>query len=425
LSRDLILALACLVAVGCRQVTDAPTPGVVQPPPPPVVAEQLPVLALSTADGAPITSKDVYVNGTYRLTDIDRRALNSGTLEVRGRGNTTWGMPKKPYRLRLTGSTALLGMPASRHWILLANFSDKTLMRNDVVFELSRKLGMEYTVRSQFVELQLNGNYEGVYQLTEQIRIAKDRVNIPELKVTDTGASAISGGYLVEIDERYGENFCSKSAMTPMVWCLADPETLRDPAWAAQRQYVEAMIRQADQAIMGPQFGSPTAGYASVIDVESAINYYLLNELFKNVDGNLRLSTYLYKKRDGKIFFGPFWDFDLAIGNVNYDNADKVEGWHTRNAPWFRRMFEDPAFEGRVKARWAQLRREGVIDNLDAYITTRRRYLSKVQVKNFERWPILGTYVWPNRVVTGSYDAEVAAMQGWLFQRMQWMNTQL
>lgn len=426
LSRSRIYILwFSLTALACRQVTDAPAPEVVQPTPPGAVAEQLPVLAIGTAGGVTVTSKDTYIGGTYRLTDADGRSLNDGTLEIRGRGNTTWGMPKKPYRLRLTGSTGLLGMPASRHWILLANFSDKTLMRNDVTFELSRQLGMAYTVRSQFVELQMNGVYEGIYQLTEHIRIAPDRVNIPEVKVGDTAGSAVTGGYLIEIDERSGEDFCVRSAATPMVWCFGNPETLRDPAWSAQRQYVEGMIRQADQAVMGPQFASPTAGYASVIDVESAINYYLLNELFKNVDGNLRLSTYLYKKRDGKIFFGPFWDFDLAIGNVNYDNADKIEGWHTRQAPWFGRMFQDPAFDAKVKARWAQLRRDKVIDNLFSYVLARQRYLSKVQVKNFERWPILGTWVWPNRVVTGSYVGEVTALQDWLFQRMRWMDSQL
>lgn len=419
---SLILAL---LSTACGQATDAVEPVVDPPVPPAPVAEALPVLAVSTQNGAPITSKEVYLGGTYRLTDVDGMQLAAGTLEIRGRGNTTWGMPKKPYRLRLTGSTSLLGMPASRHWILLANFSDKTLMRNDVTFELSRRLSLEYTVRSRFVELQLNGSYQGVYQLTEQIRIAPDRVNIPQLRVGDTGASVITGGYLIEIDERYGEDFCVKSAATPMVWCLSDPETLRDPAWSAQRQYVEGLIRQADAAILGPQFASPTTGYATVIDVASAIDYYLLNELVKNVDGNLRLSTYLYKKRDGKIFFGPVWDYDIALGNVNYDNADRVDGWHIRRAPWFTRMFQDPAFDARVKARWAQLRRDKVIDDLFSYILARQRYLTKVQVRNFEKWPILNTWVWPNRVVTGSYEGEVAAMTDWLFQRMRWMDSQL
>jgi hypothetical protein len=397
------------------------------PPPPPArqVVEQLPTLRLNTTSGLPVTSREVYVPATLRLTGSDGTPLQEGALEIRGRGHSTWDlMPKKPYRLKLTTSTSLLSMPASRHWVLLANYSDKTLLRNDVTFEFSRILGMAYTPRSQYVDFELNGSYQGVYQLVEHVRIAPDRVNIPELKVTDTTASAISGGYLIEIDERRGEDFCFNSTVTRMIFCVSNPETLLQPAWSRHRQYIESYIRDVDAAIFGAQFADPTTGYAGYLDVDSAINYYLINELFKNVDGNLRLSTFLYKKRDGKLTFGPIWDFDLAIGNVNYDGADLVDGWHTRTAPWFTRMFQDPAFAGRVKSRWNQMKTEKTVDSLVEYMTARRFYLSKVQVRNFQKWPILGTWVWPNRVVTGSYEGEVLAAQNWLWSRMRWMDAQ-
>lgn len=422
--RALALCAAVFALVACRDATDPADPITPVGPPLPV-ASQLPVLSIRTTNNAPITSKEVYVTGSYVLSDTTNEKLAEGPLEIRGRGNSTWFlMPKKPYRVRLGASAALLGMPGSRHWVLLANYSDKTLQRNDIAFEFSRMLGMEYSPRSRFVDLELNGNYDGIYQLTENVRIARDRVNIPELKVSDTSATAITGGYLIEVDERRGEDFCFNSTMTPMVFCLSNPETLNDPGWAKQRAYITSYIARVDTAILGPNFADPTRGYAAYIDVESAISYYVLNEYFRNVDGNLRLSTYLYKKRDGKLTFGPVWDFDLAMGNVNYDNADKTEGWHIRTAPWFGSMFQDPVFASRVKARWNQLVADGSFDRLGDYIALRTAFLKTVQKRNFERWPILNTWVWPNRVVTGSFDGEVTAMRDWMFARRQWMTDQ-
>jgi hypothetical protein len=412
-----------LAGVACGPAPDAPS----APAPPPLtrpVASKLPVLSLRTADGLPVTSKETYVAGAFTLTDTVGGTLSQGPLEVRGRGFSTWTMPKKPYRLKLTAANPLLGMPANRHWVLLANYSDKTLIRNDVAFEFSRLVGMEYTPRSHFVDLQLNGNYEGIYQLTEHVRIAPERVNVPELKASDTTATTITGGYLIEVDERRGEDFCFSSTRTPMVFCLVNPETLNDPGWAKQRAYILAYMRQLDETIFGPQFADPTLGYAAYIDVESMIGYYLVNELFKNVDGNLRLSTFLYKKRGGKLTFGPVWDFDLAIGNVNYLNADKPEGWYIRTAPWFNRLFQDPAFSARVRTRWNQMVADGTLTRLVDYIRLRKSYLSVVQERNFTRWPILNLWVWPNRVVTGSYDGEGLAMQDWLATRRAWLDAQ-
>ena len=424
-ARTLGLALACCLSLGCDGAEDALT--VVEPPlqPPREVAEQLPTLRINTTNAAPVVSRDAYLPGTVRLTEADGRSTPESELEIRGRGHSTWDlMPKKPYRLKLRSSASLLGMPASRHWVLLANYSDKTLLRNDATFHLSRTLGMAYTPRSHFVDLELNGTYQGIYQLTEHVRIAPDRVNIPELDVTDTSASAISGGYLIEVDQRRGEDFCFDSNVTQMTFCVANPETLLDPAWSRHRQYIESYVRRTDAAIFGPQFADPVSGYAGFLDVGSAVDYYLINELVKNVDGNLRLSTFLYKPRGGKLAFGPVWDFDLAMGNVNYDGADLVEGWHTRTAPWFSRLFEDPAFAARVRARWNQMKADRTFDGLIEYMTARRFYLSKVQVRNFQRWPILDVWVWPNRVVTGSYDGEVSAAQNWLWARMRWMDAQ-
>ncbi len=412
------------------------------------IAETLPVLSITTNGGAPILSKETYVGGSFALTGEGVTSAE-GALEIRGRGNSTWGWVKKPYRLKLSNSTEMLGMPASKHWVLLANYADKTLMRNDVAFMLSRHLGMEYTVRNQYVEVTLNGAYQGVYQLVEHIRVAKDRVNIPELKVADTDAEKITGGYLIEVDFRMHKDYCktafwesycvngvnlereatfcvdSSHGMNP--FCIDTPETLLEANWSAQREYINKYITDTEAALFGNNFADPQLGYAAYIDVDSAINYFLINELFKNPDGAVS-SFYLYKKRNGKLFFGPVWDFDLALGNAGYDDVDKTYGWHILPAPWFDRLFQDPAFKAKVKARWNSAKAEGKLDYIFQYAEARANWIDNQQKKNYLLWSVTDFADWilhGSHGGTGSYEAEVKEMIRWQRERYKWLDTEL
>lgn len=388
----------------------------------------LPTMTINTKDSQDITSKEVYIEGDYKIQDLDSRILHEGSMEIKGRGNATWTMPKKPYRIKLTKKAALMGMPENKHWVLLANYADKTLLRNDVAFQLSSMLGMEYTPRSVFVELYLNGSYRGVYQLTEHIRIDKNRVNIPELAVTDTSADAISGGYLIEVDARRGEDFCFDSTRTSMVFCLSNPETLLEEGWEQQRAYIVNYINQTEEAIFGENFKDPGTGYAAYLDVDSAVNFYLINELLKNIDGVLLLSTFLYKKRDGKLTFGPIWDFDLSTGNSKFYPSNVTvrypEGWYSRSAPWFTRMFEDPVFEQKVKTRWKQMKTEGMFDTLFLHIDDQAAYLKDAQINDIHKWPVSASdaleYGYKD-----SYQGNIDAMKEWLAKRITWMDAQL
>jgi hypothetical protein len=427
--RPLIHQTVAVLLLAACSGTDAPVAPTVEPTPPVVTlapsAGKLPMVSIRTASGTAIVSKLIYVNATMTVVDSAGVTLFDGPLEIRGRGNSTWEMPKKPYRLRLTSSASLLGMPASRHWALLANFSDKTLLRNELAFRFSEMLGMPWTPRARSVDVQVNGEYLGVYQLVETIRIAPDRVNITSLRAADTTAAAITGGYLIEVDERRGESFCFNSTITQMVFCLADPDALLDADRAPQRAYIQRYIAQTDSAIFGADFADPAKGYAAFIDVASLVDFHIMQEIVKNVDGSMRFSTYMYKPRGGKLVMGPVWDFDLAFGNVNYDNADLTTGWHNRRTRWYARLFEDPAFKARVVSRWNELSSNGSIARFQKLIFERANYMNVVQARNFERWPILNTYVWPNRVVMGSYDGEVIAMNGWLLERIRWMNAEI
>jgi hypothetical protein len=297
--------------------------------------------------------------------------------------------------------------------------------------------------------MHLNGVYRGVYQLVEHIRVDNDRVNIPELSVDDTAADKISGGYLMEIDFRMHLNFCqsafnqsiypycaggvnalrnedycmdSSYGMNP--FCLKNPEDLLLPEWSAQRNYITQYFNDTEAALFSNNFADPVVGYAAYIDVDSAVNYYIINELFKNVDGAVA-SAFLHKKRDGKLFFGPIWDFDLGLGNAGYDDVDKTYGWHIRTAPWFDRLFQDPAFDAKVKARWQELKAEGKLEQIFQYAEARALWLDQQQEKNFNLWQIFYWQTWYTRVILGSYDAEVAEMIRWQRERMQWMDGQL
>ncbi len=414
--------------------------------------ETLPVLNLNTDNTAPIVSKEVYLKGNFTLSDVGATDV-SGTLEVRGRGNSTWSWSKKPYRLKLTTSTALLGMPKGKNWVLLANYVDKTLMRNDIAFMFGRSLGMEWTPRAQYVELNLNGVYKGVYQLVEHIRVDSNRVNIDEMKVGDIDSDKVTGGYLMEVDFRMHKDYClgntwdaqcvngvntqrnidfcldSTHGMAPT--CLASPETLHDPLWVNQRLYIEKYYADFEAALFGNNFTDPAAGYAAYIDVDSAVNYYIANELFKNVDGAVA-SFFLYKKRGGKLIFGPLWDFDLSMGNAGYDNVDKTFGWHTRTAPWFTQLFKDPAFQAKLTARWKALKNEGKLEYIFQYAQARATWLDKQQKKNFLTWSITDTETDINSWVkhgthggTGTYSAEVAELIRWQRERVNWIDAQL
>ena len=395
--------------------------------PPAVPAEflpqrvQLPVLRITTDNGAPVVSRDDYIDGQMSLvSNVPGVAAVNGGLEIRGRGNSTWDIhPKKPYRLRLTDSQSLLGMPSSRHWVLLANHSDKTLLRNALALDLGTRMGFPWSPRSAFVELYLNDRYDGVYQIVENIRVTADRVNIDELEETDVAADVITGGYLLEVDFRE-DGHTIHSAIDDLPIVFQSPE---EPV-PAQEDYIEGYINQFEAVLHSSTFADPTTGYAAYIDVESFVRWYLVNEVFRNVDANMWSSCWMYKPRGGKLFMGPLWDFDLAAGNANYSNAFRTDGWHIRNAPWFSRLFEDPAFAERVKIAWNEIKTDELPAMLQA-ITTSSTSLQQPQLNNFQRWPILETYVWPNYAIPGSYSGEIGYLRTWLTARIAWIDLQL
>jgi hypothetical protein len=379
----------------------------------------LPRLTINTDNNAPITSKEVYIPAQMILDpgSAGPAPVTSG-LQIRGRGNSTWGMPKKPYRIRLTSGLPLLGMPSSRDWVLLANYSDKTLLRNALALELGTRIGMPWTPRSAFVEVYLNNRYDGVYQLTENIKVDEDRVNIDEMDEDDVAPDTITGGYLLEVDFRQdGHTLFTALDQLPVVF--QDPE---EPV-QAQEDYVQDYLDTFETVLYSAGFADPVTGYAAHIDVDSFARWFIVNELFRNRDANMWSSCWMYKPRGGRLHMGPLWDFDIAAGNIDYDGGFETTGWWVRDAPWFSRLFEDPVFTARVRQLWNEVRANH-LPALFESLSTRAALLQQSQLNNFQRWPILETYVWPNYRIPGSYAGEIDYLQTWLTARMNWLDAQ-
>ncbi len=402
----------------------------------------LPLLTITTVNKAPILDRTNYIKGAIKIESRNDAGIVSNTLldiemtedGIRGRGNSSWNSPKKPYRIKLDKSVEILGMPKSKHWVLLANYSDKTLMRNSLVFEISNRMEYAYTPRFQHVDVVLNGEYVGNYMLGEQIRIDKNRVNIAELKPTSEN---ITGGYLFEIDERKDEadeafyvdtKGKDMNGSHKLVVAVKNPE-LADIT-DAQKQYVVDHFQNIEDALYGRDGKDPATEFPKWVDMKSFIDNFLINEISKNVDGNLRLSTFMYKKEDDNLlYFGPVWDYDIAFGNADYGGGDATTGWMSRGDRWYREFFRIPKFDQMVKDRWKELRSNQLSEsNLALYISETAKKLETSQEKNFEKWKILGEHVWPNPAgheERKTYASEVYYLKEFLLQRAKWMDTEL
>jgi hypothetical protein len=383
----------------------------------------LPVIRMMTQDGAPVLNKADYVQGDITITPGSADPTDSpytGSLETHLHGNSTLAMPKKAYKVKLASKAPLLGMPSNKNWILLANYDDKTLMRNYVALELSQRLGMPWTPSSVFVELFLNGQYEGNYELTQEVDIGKTQVNINEMDDTDNSGKALTGGYLLEIDAHQDEDF----VFTTSHWVefgLDDP----DPATSEQSSYIQSYVQQAEDALYSANFTDPTTGWRAYFDQDTLINWYLVNEIMGNIDATFYSSIYVYKdKNNPLLYMGPVWDFDISTGNVNYNPIVNPDLWWVgTGAAWYSRLFQDPKFTDAVIARWKQVK-ASQLDTLPAFIDQTAAYLNQSQQNNFQRWPILGETVWPNSEAAGSYQGEVGFLKSWLTQRIAWMDLQ-
>jgi hypothetical protein len=380
----------------------------------------LPIFYLETS--SEVVSEDTYVTGTFNANvngQFDPLPSNI-PMNIRGRGNGTWLAPKKPYRIKFNSKQSLLGLTAAKSWVLLANYYDKTLIRNAVALDMGHQFSADFTPHYRFVEVVMNGSYIGNYMLTEQVEVNQGRVAINELSPGDVDDAAITGGYLLEVDESLdADNYFYSNNGVPFT--IKDPNAITDK----QLAYIHNYIQQTEDAIFAANFADPDNGYAKYINVDSFINWYLVKELMKDNDALDKGSIYFYKDLNGKLGMGPVWDFDVAGGNDPASGANNdPTGWLVRNEKWFGRLFQDPAFKARVKERWEELQPNLalVMDNIDQNAA----YINLSQQQNFAVWNIMNSDLQDvNGEIAGSYKGEVEYLKTWLRTRIQWMNANM
>ena len=365
----------------------------------------------------------------------------AGNMGFNVRGQTSGSFPKKSYRMEVINdlgedkSVSLLGMPKDDDWVLHSPYSDKTLMRNYLTHTWFEQMG-RYAVRRKIVEVFVNqdgdavtmSDYRGVSLLLEYIKRDGDRVDIAKLGPDELTAPDIEGGYLFKKDKGLDANTTFRTATENQELGFVYPG---QPA-GAQINYLKGYLDAFEQALHGANFADPVDGYAKYIDPGSFIDVHILVEMLKQIDG-YRLSSYFHKDRGGKVVSGPVWDYNLSLGNADYNGGDNPEGWYHElvgggNYPWYQRLFQDPEFTLAYWDRWHELRRDKFAnEKLLALIETTTVLMEESQARNFDKWQVLGTKLWPNPSGWDTRDThrkEVDWMKDWLQQRITWMDAQ-
>ena len=394
----------------------------------------LPTVVINTKDAANISSKETEVASTvYVISENGTKFHYAEETGARGRGNASWDFDKKPYRLKFDKKVQLLDAPAkAKKWTLISNHSDKSLMRNILAFEISRRVGAKYTPYCHPVDVIVNGEYKGCYQLCDQIEINKDRVNITEMEPEDISDEALTGGYLFEIDA-YAYNEPSHSIFYSG---KSIPVTIKSPddddIVSEQKQYIENYFKRFENILFSNDFTNEEYGYRTMFDTESFIKHFIVGEISGNTD--TYWSTYMYKERgDDKIYTGPVWDFDIAFENdlrthpisqyndFVYATGDSSAAGGDNMKKFVSRIIkEDPVANAQLKQMWNELRENGTLSEaaLTAFIDETEALLNESQELNFKRWKILNKKFHQNFQALGTYEAEVGTVRDYINERL-------
>ena len=376
----------------------------------------LPSVIINTENAQDITSKEYELSSNvYIISENGTNLLATSETGVRGRGNASWlYFDKKPYRLKFSSKQSPLGAPASaKKWTLISNYGDKTLMRNILAFEVSRAVGQAYTPFCHPVDLFVNGEYRGCYQLCDQVEAAKDRVDAKD-------------GYLIEVDGyawQETSNFWSWRG-TPVT--IKHPD--EDDITTQQRDHIAYFFSMMEEAAMSENFTDPVNGYRKYLDLDSFLRNFIIGDFCGNTD--MFWSVYMYKDiADGPLFTGPTWDHDLSFNN-DYRSypVNELDDFllFTKSQPAgealtqvARRIIkEDPQAKARLIELWENAYENGGLKDLKQYATKTAQLLQESQELNFKRWKILDQYVHMNFQALGSYEAEVEFVKTYIDERL-------
>jgi hypothetical protein len=456
-SSDLTCRNFLSVGVNNSSITYGPIPSWFTPPFV-LTSSNLPIVVLDTYNvDIPDEPK---IDGTMGIIFNGESQMNYlsdpfnefyGQIAIEKRGSSSNSFPMKSYGLETRGpdsvnyNVSLFDWPSDNDWILYAPYTDKSLIRNVLTYDLGRQMG-QYAPRTKLCEVILNGSYIGVYVLMERIKVNPGRVNVDPLMFTDTLDNHLTGGYIIKVDKTtsggiiaWTSPYTAQAPSTgPMYYQLHDPDI--SELHPLQLNYIHDYVDNWETVLKSTNFANPQTGFRAFSDELSFIDYMIINELSKNVDG-YRISTFLHKKRfseGGKIHAGPLWDFNLGWGNANYCEGGQTSGWEINfnsvcqgNGPnmnpfWFNRMLQDTVFANNVNCRWTELRTSILSDSsFIHYIDSMATILTDAAARNYNRWPILGVYVWPNNYIGNTYQEEITYMKNWILARTAWMDANM
>ena len=379
----------------------------------------LPTVSIHTLNGEIPYDKENDISSQVTIISDNGTKLLSEPGGVRERGNVSRTFPKKPYRIKFESKQRVLDAPAkAKKWTLLNNYGDKTLMRNLLAFNLSQRMEMPYTPYGRAVDVLLNGEYKGCYQLCDQVEVNKNRVNITEMEPTDISGSALTGGYFIEVDAY---------AYDEISWFNSNkgnPVTIKSPA--------DDEIVPEQSAYIKNYFNKMEANWIQYLDLNTFLRHFLVGELSGNTD--TYWSVYMYKDRDSDIIYtGPVWDFDIAFENDyrTFPINSKSDFIYRSGGSCAGNMkdFVDRIIVYNANARkqlydiWDEVRQKGLTaESLSATIDAYAEELQQSQQLNFLRWPILNQNVHMNPQALGSYAAEVENVRKFLKERVAWID---
>lgn len=418
----------------------------------------LPIVVIET-DGENIPDEP-KIEATMGIIDNGPGATNfltdpfnnyNGNIGIETRGNSTQGFDKKTYTVELwdeTGdeiSESLLGMGGEEDWILHAMVIDKTQLRIPMSFDLFRDMG-HYAANYRYVEVVLNGDYRGLYILTENVKRDDDRIDIAKLDEDDLAGDSLTGGYILRIDwlwdaenEDFFESEYDSQGEVPMSYQWYYPKS--NKIKPEQKAYITNYIRDFENAVFAPNFtNAEGVRYTDYINLNSFVDFLLINEFSKNADG-YKLSSYLHKDKDskgGKLTAGPIWDFDQTYGLSTVCSNHITTGWtYLQNQDdcedlesmplWWQAMMTDPIFTNRLHCRWTDFRNTFLQqDSVFQWIDTQTAFLDTPLDRNFEKWDFIGEIIWIEpSPLPQSYEEEVSNMKSWITERLQWMDANI
>jgi len=373
----------------------------------------LPRIVIETEYQKKVEDRETEIPAKLQIWGEKKEESEILDLTIRGRGNISWTkMPKKSYKIEFEKKQSMLDMPKDKDWALIANYADKSLMRNYIAYKLSSSLDAFYSPRSAFVELYLNSEYLGVYLLTEKIKIAKERVNIAKDDYS----------YIVEVDEKYKED---EQVIFSDVLTEKKPFRIHEPkdASTASLDTIQNRIQNFEKFLK--TLDSENEGdLEKWMDIEESVKHYWVQEFANNPDADFSTSVFFVWVKGEPLKMGPVWDFDLAFGNHPKTYLNYFDEWHIRPSYWNSALFKSKMYSDAANQFWISNRDlfAGVLDSIDKC----QEKLKKSAENNFKRWDILSdTTSLGYSKPFDSYKDAVKDLKNWIKNRIQWFDGQI